>query len=138
MAAPAGRIRKGVKIMRKFTLIANCILFIALFMVWTLRPTSAGHGGDDERRIERGFDIAPVALDLKGKNPALVGLGSYIVNAQAACNDCHTRPPYAEGGDPFQGSRRGLMRQNTSRAGGSSAPSRPPTSRPMPRGYLPA
>ena len=54
-------------------------------------------------KIYRGFKIAPVKLNLKGKNPRLVGLGSYIVNAQAGCNDCHTNPSYAEGGDPFKG-----------------------------------
>ena len=47
--------------------------------------------GDDERvKIERGFQIAPVHLNLENKNRDLVGLGSYIVNAQAACNDCHS------------------------------------------------
>jgi hypothetical protein len=56
-------------------------------------------------RIIRGFQIAPVPLNLHGKNLALVGLGSYIVNAQGGCNDCHTSPPYAEGGDPFLGER---------------------------------
>ena len=81
----------------------SVLLFITLSMVWTLRPTSAGDGGDDESRIQRGFDIAPVLLDLKGKNRALVGLGSYIVNAQGGCNDCHTNPPYQNGGDPFLG-----------------------------------
>jgi len=34
---------------------------------------------------------------------AQVGLGSYIVNGQGACNDCHTNPPFAPGGDPFAG-----------------------------------
>jgi len=57
---------------------------------------------DDASQIQRGFEIAPVPLDLKGKNRALVGLGSYIVNT-GGCNDCHTNPPYADGGDPFQG-----------------------------------
>jgi len=52
--------------------------------------------------IQRGFEIAPVPLNLKGKNRALVGLGSYIVNT-GGCNDCHTNPAYAPGGDPFQG-----------------------------------
>ena len=52
--------------------------------------------------IQRGFDIAPVPLNLKGKNRALVGLGSYIVNT-GGCNDCHTNPSYAAGGDPFAG-----------------------------------
>jgi hypothetical protein len=61
-------------------------------------------GDDSEReRIEKGLTISPVALDLNGKDRDLVGLGSYIVNAQAACNDCHTNPPFAPGGDPFQG-----------------------------------
>ena len=42
----------------------------------------------EESRIQRGFDIAPVHLNLEGKNRALVGLGSYIVNAQVDCNGC--------------------------------------------------
>jgi hypothetical protein len=58
---------------------------------------------DELRRIIRGFRISPVRLDLRGRNVGLVGLGSYIVNAQGGCNDCHTSPPFAEGGDPFQG-----------------------------------
>jgi hypothetical protein len=58
---------------------------------------------DFDSRVTRGFRIAPVKLRLRGLNPLLVGLGSYIVNAQGGCNDCHTNPPYAEGGDPFAG-----------------------------------
>ena len=53
--------------------------------------------------IQRGAEIAPVPLNMKGLNPALVREGSYIVNAQGGCNDCHTVPSYAAGGDPFQG-----------------------------------
>jgi hypothetical protein len=55
-----------------------------------------------ESLIQRGFELAPVPLNLKGKNRALVGLGSYIVNT-GGCNDCHTNPSYAAGGDPFLG-----------------------------------
>ena len=70
----------------------------------TLR-TGAGdrneHDGD-ESTIQQGFAIAPVPLDLRGKNRALVGLGSYIVNT-GGCNDCHTTPNYAPGHDPFLG-----------------------------------
>lgn len=67
--------------------------------------TSVRANGDDQDGAEarRGFAIAPVPLNLHGKNRELVGLGSYIVNAQGACNDCHTNPPYAPGGDPYQG-----------------------------------
>jgi len=57
----------------------------------------------EQNRIVRGFLIAPVKLKVRGRDRNLIGLGSYIVNAQGGCNDCHTNPPYAEGGDPFQG-----------------------------------
>ena len=53
--------------------------------------------------IQRGAAIAPVPLNMNGLNPALVREGSYIVNAQGGCNDCHTVPSYAAGGDPFLG-----------------------------------
>jgi hypothetical protein len=62
----------------------------------------AAIGNNDESLIQRGFEIAPVPLNLQGKNRALVGLGSYIVNT-GGCNDCHTNPSYAPGGDPFAG-----------------------------------
>ena len=57
-------------------------------------------------RIRAGYAINPVPLDMTGRNPALVGLGSYIVNGQGGCNDCHTNPPFLAGGDPFLGEPR--------------------------------
>jgi hypothetical protein len=48
---------------------------------------------DNESEIQQGLAIAPVTLNLAGKDRALVGLGSYIVNAQADCNGCHTSAP---------------------------------------------
>jgi hypothetical protein len=57
---------------------------------------------DEESQIKRGFEIAPVPLNLAGKNRSLVGLGSYLVNT-TGCNDCHTYPNWAPGGNPFQG-----------------------------------
>jgi hypothetical protein len=59
----------------------------------------------EESRIRRGFDIAPVPLNLQGKNRALVGLGSYIVNAVGDCNGCHSAGPpteFASDGNPYQ------------------------------------
>lgn len=58
--------------------------------------------------IKIGFEITPVPLNLERKNRDLVGLGSFIVNAQADCNGCHTGggPPnfnYAAGGNPYFG-----------------------------------
>jgi hypothetical protein len=58
---------------------------------------------DEGSKIRIGYAIAPVPLDLEGKNPALVGLGSYIVNAQADCAGCHSFPQYADEGDPHLG-----------------------------------
>jgi hypothetical protein len=73
--------------------------------VLALMALPAAGAADDESsqsQIQRGFEINPVPLDLKGKNRALVGLGSYIVNT-TGCNDCHTNPSYAPGGNPFLG-----------------------------------
>jgi hypothetical protein len=56
-----------------------------------------------DRKISRGKFINPVKLDLTGKNADLVYFGSYLVNAVGGCNDCHTEPSYAPGGDPFKG-----------------------------------
>jgi hypothetical protein len=53
-----------------------------------------------EARVARGFALAPVPLDLSGKNPALVGLGSYLVQVHA-CSGCHTFPNFAPGGNPY-------------------------------------
>jgi hypothetical protein len=60
----------------------------------------------DEARVRLGFAVAPVRLNLRGKNRELVGLGSYLVNVVASCNDCHSDGPqtqYAPGGNPFFG-----------------------------------
>jgi hypothetical protein len=85
----------------KGTLIKAAALFVLVLASTIFSTDTAAQSGDS--RIQRGFELAPVELNMKGLNPAMVGLGSYIVNAQGGCNDCHTNPPYAEGGDPFFG-----------------------------------
>jgi hypothetical protein len=55
-------------------------------------------------RAQLGLAISPVQINAGfGRTRVLVGLGSYLVNGVGGCNDCHTNPPYAEGGDPFRG-----------------------------------
>ena len=73
-------------------------------------PRGRADDGDDrddrDPRIQKGFEIAPVHLNLEGKNRALVGLGSYIVNAQADCDGCHSAGPrteFAMNGNPYFG-----------------------------------
>ena len=78
------------------------VAFAVLVLGATLFNATARAQGFDSR-VQEGLRIAPVELKTRGLNPALVGLGSYIVNAQGGCNDCHTNPSYAPGGDPFAG-----------------------------------
>jgi len=67
------------------------------------------HKDDDEESLVRiGFEISPVPLNLEGKDPWKVGLGSFLVNAVGDCNGCHTGggPPnfnYAAGRNPYFG-----------------------------------
>ncbi|HEV7786593.1 MAG TPA: cytochrome C [Thermoanaerobaculia bacterium] len=85
---------------------ALIIPFALVGLALALAPASEGQrasANSDAERIAIGFRISPVHLNLHNKDRDLVGLGSYIINAQAACNDCHTSPPYADGGNPFMG-----------------------------------
>jgi mono/diheme cytochrome c family protein len=65
-----------------------------------LQPTADGL---PNKIWKRGLAIAPVALNLDGKDKILVGEGSYIVNGAGDCNSCHTTNtnPYLAGGNPF-------------------------------------
>ncbi len=91
-----------------------------------LGPASArADAGDlnaEAALVRRGFEIAPVPLNLEGKNAALVGFGSYLVNAVADCNGCHSAGPpseYMPGGNPyFKGSPPAVLNQSTYLGGG--------------------
>ena len=50
-----------------------------------------------------GLRLSPVPLNIGNRDRLLVGLGSYLVNQTAGCNDCHTNPSYAPGHDPYLG-----------------------------------
>jgi hypothetical protein len=68
----------------------------------------AGRADDDDHgrdpRVARGLAlVSGLKLNLKGKDRDLVGLGAYLVNGVGGCNDCHTNPPYPDGGDPTLG-----------------------------------
>jgi hypothetical protein len=84
------------------------VLLTAIVLVTVLTNSSSGQNDNEgakaeKKRVLKGFEIAPVPLTFRNKDRDLVGLGSYIVNAQAACGDCHTCPTYAPGHNPFQG-----------------------------------
>src|SRR5438309_1169528 len=87
------------------------VTFAAVILAGTLSSSRRvrATGDDDENRndsrVQRGLEIAPVPLNLEGKNRGLVGLGSYLVNTHG-CNDCHDTGPvdqFLPGGNPFFG-----------------------------------
>jgi hypothetical protein len=84
------------------------VTFVAIVLLgMSIKPPRA-HADDDDTnsRVKIGFAIAPVPLNLEHKNRALVGLGSYIMNAASDCNSCHTLSPVAEflpGANPYLG-----------------------------------
>ena len=88
-----------------------CTAMFVVTLGWVLSATDGKDKDKDalnpnkvERaRIEQGLAITPVPVDLRGRDSDLVGLGSYLVNAVGGCNDCHTWPNYAPGGNPFLG-----------------------------------
>ena len=60
----------------------------------------------DPAKVQKGLAISPVPLNMTGKDPNLVGYGSYIVNALGDCNGCHSAGPQTEfstGGNPYFG-----------------------------------
>jgi hypothetical protein len=85
--------------------------FVPLVSMAFVLVSSAAIAEDEQKpdsifsdsRVAQGFRIAPVPLNLRGKRHLLVGLGSYLVNAAGGCNDCHTRPSFLPGGDPYKG-----------------------------------
>lgn len=86
------------------------ILSGALLFGSTSSPRVQANEDDNdsnESKIQQGFEIAPVPLNLQGKNRELVGLGSYLVNGAGDCNACHNAGPgnnqFLPGGNPFFG-----------------------------------
>jgi hypothetical protein len=74
------------KLVKPTAAVAALAAFILAAMLGSSPGVKATDDDDDERnesKIQRGFEIAPVHLNLEGKNRSLVGLGSYIVNANA-------------------------------------------------------
>jgi len=101
--------KRKIPLILLLTLVGLAVFVVAPGLVSSWSNTEAAVVNPDKDKddlspsiIQRGYDINPVPLNLQGKNRALVGLGSYIVNT-GGCNDCHTNPSYAAGHDPFAG-----------------------------------
>lgn len=88
----------------------SVVALVAIVLALTSIKTPRAHAqtADTDPRIEIGFNIAPVHLNLDGKDHDLVGLGSYLVNAVGDCNGCHSSGapplgfyPYVTGRNPY-------------------------------------
>ena len=109
--------------MKSFWLKLTCVAALAAAFFFSASLSNVQHvkaqsGGDS--RIQIGLSAAPVPLNLKGKNLALVGLGSYYVNVVGDCNGCHSDGPpteYARGGNPYFGQRK-MVNADTYLGGG--------------------
>jgi hypothetical protein len=74
-------------------------------------------------RIQKGLEIAPMPLNLKGKDRELVGLGSYLVNAVSTCSSCHgasAATEYAANHNPYFGESPPKLNPETYLGGGQN------------------
>ena len=109
------------------TIGAGAALGLVALVGMLLISPSRGQADDpnnEQSKIQIGFAVAPVPLNLNGKNRDLVGLGSYIVNAANDCNFCHSAggPPnfnFAAGGNPYFGQHPKKTDPTTYLAGGT-------------------
>lgn len=96
------RTRPWLKLASGCAIAAAVLIACTIFPHTRVKAQSAGPNGDS--RIQIGLAAAPVPLNLTGRNPALVGLGSYYVNVVGDCNGCHSAGPQTEfvrGGNPY-------------------------------------
>lgn len=80
--------------------ISTLAIAVASIAFWGC-PEGQTLANELDSRSEIGFAIADqqgIALD---HDDPVLGLGSYLINANNSCNDCHTQPNYAPGGDPY-------------------------------------
>ncbi len=74
---------------------AGIIVFAGLQLV-SMRVHADDESESDATLAAIGLRIAPSFINMQGKDPTLVGLGSFIVNGQADCNGCHGSDPAHE------------------------------------------
>jgi hypothetical protein len=126
--------RSYMKVKQVLIALTTSATFTALVSIGSLSGVTAAQADDDrdaeQSKIRIGFEIAPVPLNLEGKDRQLVGLGSYLVNGPGHCNVCHSAGPateYAVGGNPyFKGNEPTVINQATYLGGGRVFPVQAP------------
>jgi hypothetical protein len=85
------------------------VLFLSILFLSTLAlafGSTAAHSGDEQwerndGRVKQGFAIAPVLLDLRGENRALVGLAATSSMLKAPATSVTRHPPMPTAAIPF-------------------------------------
>jgi hypothetical protein len=81
-------------------------------LAFAATPSGSAYADNDKKDdidrsvVQQGFDASPIPkakLNLKGRDPAQVGLGSYLVNGSGDCNGCHTFPRFLRPGGTAPG-----------------------------------
>ena len=84
------------------------ILVLCAALAFAIAPSGTSYADNDKKDdidhsvVQQGFDASPIPkheLNLKGKNPYLVGLGSYLTFA-GDCVGCHSFPRFLPVGAP--------------------------------------
>lgn len=95
----------------KLTLSSVLVTAAVVAIILTpIRHARAQVSTNSDSRVQIGFAVAPVPLNMAGRNPAQVGLGAYLVNADG-CNDCLDKGPqtqFVPGPNPYFGQRKKL------------------------------
>ena len=79
--------------------------FLALALPAAAQPAL---DAETQAKILKGYQTAPVSLNMTGRDATLVGLGSYLVNNVGECNGCHSagaQTAYLPGGVPAFGQK---------------------------------
>ncbi len=107
LLAVAGLLMKSRPVFKLLAASAALVVITVSFVSSNVPRVSAGPESErdqDESKVEIGLAIAPVPLTYDRRDRRLVGLGSYIVNAQSDCNGCHSQGPateYLGPGNPY-------------------------------------
>jgi hypothetical protein len=99
------RTEVDVKHIHDWAIMPAAGLFAAFILVTTSAAPLADDGEDkrdgrdtiSQSTVQQGFAASPIPKDrlkLDGKNPAMVALGSYLVNGPGDCSGCHSLPRF--------------------------------------------
>ena len=92
--------------MRSKFIVTVSVLALIVGLAVSVTKAQDDLGATDQSRIQIGLRYAKdqgISVDLRGRNRASVGLGSYLVNNVGGCNDCHTAPSYTSDPQAFLG-----------------------------------